>query len=168
MQVLWREEMSIDGGVVDDDHRHLVKIVNRFLAVNEGQSGVKVRELDYLIGDLTRYTVLHFEREEQIQLAIRFPFFQAHRREHEELRTRLSKIARSHKQIPRAGQRLPAGELTEIGTLLRDWLLNHILQADMLMKPYVEEMHKVSSRLRPFSDYLPHVAATRPRSPLSA
>lgn len=168
MPILWREEMSIDGGVVDDDHQHLVKIVNRFLAVNDGQPDVKARDLDYLIGDLTKYTVLHFEREEQIQLAIRFPFFQAHRREHEELRTRLSRIARSHKQMLRAGQRLPAGELTEIGILLRDWLLNHILQADMLMKPYVEDMHKVSLRLRPFSDYLPHVTATRSQSSLSA
>ena len=28
--IKWRDKLSIDNGVIDDDHRHLIEIINKF------------------------------------------------------------------------------------------------------------------------------------------
>lgn len=144
MSICWRFEMSIDRGIIDDDHKFLIRSVNRFSEM-VAQPHL-LCELPALLSGLQRYSQIHFDREEELQRCIHYPFHEAHRREHQDMVEQLTQIAagfeRNHLTDPRQA-------VSAVGALLRAWLIDHILKSDMLMRPYVREMASFGSQLAP-------------------
>jgi len=100
MTIQWREKMTIDDGVIDQDHKHLIDIINRF--EKTAQDGLTLNEGLEILFALKFYASTHFKREEQLQRLIDFPFFEAHKREHEELIEKLTEIIDELKRRRRA------------------------------------------------------------------
>lgn len=134
----WREKMSIDdGGVIDQDHRHLIEIINRFEKL--ASDGLDKDEATEILYALKFYTQTHFGREEQLQNLIDFPYADAHRHEHEELVKTLEDVIEHLKE---SNEEVLAALHGEISELLHHWLVGHILHSDLKMRMYVAHMKK--------------------------
>jgi hemerythrin-like metal-binding protein len=78
--IIWREAMSIDGGVIDRDHKALIAIINEF-----GDTLPFVGATDHLCNilfKLDKYANTHFRREEYLQKSMNFPEYEYHRLKH--------------------------------------------------------------------------------------
>jgi hemerythrin len=155
MAIQWRPEMKIDGAMIDDDHRHLIDIINRMERLAPGSPDPA--ELMDIVYALKLYAGTHFQREERLQRLVGYPEASGHHVEHADLLARLDPI------IGRAqGARSdPAGTHREVGQLLRAWLLQHIIKSDFKMRPYAEELRRHEADQVALRDALPGARAVR-------
>jgi len=136
--ITWRDKMSIDdGGVIDQDHKHLIEIINRFSKV--AADGLDTDEAAEILYALKFYTQTHFGREEQLQFLASFPYADAHHQEHADLIKTLEE-AIQHFRSSDVDQQIQVKQ--EIEEMLHDWLINHILHSDLKMRKYVDSMKK--------------------------
>ena len=144
----WRERMSVDdGGVIDQDHRHLIEIINRFNTLAaDGLDREEALEIAYA---LKFYTHTHFRREEHLQRLISFPFAEEHKHEHEMLIDRLDGVI-AHLNDDNVD--IDEQTYAEMTAMLRDWLIDHILENDLKMRPYVDRLKAASPGLGALSD----------------
>jgi len=150
MLIVWRDQMSVDGGLIDQDHRVLIGIINEFATTEPTASAIPA--LERILAKLDRYTQIHFEREEKLQRAIVYPYHEAHRRSHGDLIRQLSEVREELKA--KAAIAKPediAATHAKMGEFLHHWLIDHIIEADLRMKPYTAEIrshaHKLSRTL---------------------
>lgn len=136
MGIIWREAMSIDRGLIDEDHKWLISLVN---AVDEIKTGGTMQDdLSVNLGRLSAYTRLHFQREERLQVAVRFIYAKAHNLRHAVLLRDLDGIrAECDREIDPAPLLAFHGRVSDF---LHHWLVDHIIKTDVLMKPFVAEM----------------------------
>jgi hemerythrin len=150
MLIVWREQMSVDSGLIDEDHRSLIGIINEFAAAEAGPKAVPA--LARILTKLDHYTKTHFEREEGLQRAVDYPFRDAHRNAHKDLIRQLSEL-RARLKAEFAAKN--ADEIRAIhagmADFLHHWLIDHIIETDLRMKPYTKDMRtharKLSGRL---------------------
>lgn len=136
-------KLSIDNGVIDDDHRHLVELINNFIiGTAENVDNVYLVKT---LSALSEYTVNHFAREETLQKSVGFPFANAHHQAHQNLISTLGgfqNILNSRTDV--------ANVRAELCAMLKSWLLDHVGEQDARMRPYVEEMRGPSKKLPAF------------------
>jgi hemerythrin len=137
MSLAWREQLSVGNDLIDSDHKYLIEIIN------QAEQGLKTRCRESLMAaldNLSRYSACHFIREEAIAHAVGYPEASGLHTSHEGL---LAKLEQVRQEID-----LQGGEssLAHFGVLLREWLINHVIKEDMLMKPYLK---KFSPRFDP-------------------
>ncbi len=134
----WRDKMSIDGGgVIDQDHRHLIEIINRFEEL--AADGLDRGEATEILHALKFYTETHFGREEQLQNMINYPDAVDHHEEHRELMKALDDVIVHMAETSDDALDRVHGEMAH---LLHDWLIGHILHSDLKMRVYVDLMKK--------------------------
>lgn len=130
MPIEWRPAMSVDGGVIDDDHRRLLGIINSFERAHTTKWDVAT-----VLDDLKAYSIKHFRREEELQRQMGFPDADAHHDEHERLIGRLEQIVAAFDKAN--NENLPKF-IEHTTKLLHDWLVDHIISCDLKMKPYIK------------------------------
>ena len=146
--ITWREKMSIDdGGVIDQDHKHLIEIINRFSTI--AADGLDKDEAAEILYALKFYTQTHFGREEQLQNLVSFPYADAHHHEHADLIKHLDAAIQHFRDSTRVEQEQVR---REIEGMLHDWLINHILHSDLKMKMYVDAMKKYAPNFGALKD----------------
>jgi len=147
MAIEWREQLSIDGDVIDADHRHLINIVNRFESLAETFDDMS-QALEILMS-LRLHAKTHFEREEHLQRVSGYSFHDAHRQEHNELIRKLEGVIAQAENTDLRGLR----ELSkQTAQLLHDWLVDHIIRSDLRMKPFVAAMKTEARKLERLDD----------------
>jgi hemerythrin len=134
---MWRDEMSVDDGVIDADHKCLIALVNDVDLVGPGPA--MSAELTVILDRLSAYTRTHFDREERLQLATGFTYAQAHRARHRSLVRELDAMRAECETEP-------PEQMVAFHARLRDflfhWLRDHIVKADLLMKPFVPRIRR--------------------------
>jgi len=150
MTIQWREKMTIDDGVIDQDHKHLIDIINRF--EKTAQDGLTLNEGLEILFALKFYASTHFKREEQLQRLIDFPFFEAHKREHEELIEKLTEIIDELKTTQESTYNSVA---RHTAALLRDWLVNHVLHSDLRMKSFIDALREQGRDMEALASIVP-------------
>jgi hemerythrin len=142
-RIQWRDGMSVDRGMIDEDHRHLIDIINRFAGYMARGGGDAAGALD-ILSALKFYAATHFEREERLQRLAEYPESERHHHEHQGL------VATLHDIIART-RAIGAGDASavadELSLLLRRWLMEHIIQLDLRMKPYADRMRRLAADL---------------------
>ena len=136
MPLLWREEMAVGQADIDGDHRQLIAIINDFMNMVRRLPGDRVLH-ETLLG-LHDYAAMHFQREEAIQQACRFPLCEPHKREHQNLLTEIRTMARSY--FIDKTREVTKESLDETAQFLRHWLVDHIIKSDLPMR---EHLHKL-------------------------
>ncbi|MDR3368395.1 hemerythrin family protein [Rhodoferax sp.] len=137
MPIQWREQFSVGNDLIDSDHRYLLEIINKAeLCLKANQATL----LPPLLDELGHYGQMHFQREEQVAKAVGYPKSEQLHISHDALVEKL-KVVRS--QI---GDAWTKESVTHFTAFLRDWLLNHVIKEDMLMKPWLQ---KYSPRFDP-------------------
>ena len=146
MFIVWRDQMSVDGGLIDQDHRVLIGIINEFAGTDAAPAAIPA--LESILAKLDRYTQIHFEREEKLQRGIVYPFHEAHRRAHKDLIRQLSEV-REELKTKAATQSTDeiAAAHARMGEFLHHWLVDHIIEADLRMKPYTAEIRAQAHKL---------------------
>ncbi len=129
MSIQWRDSMSVSNIKIDEDHKHLISILNLMEEYLENPENTE--PILKTLAKLKIYTIEHFQREEILQLRIRYPKAAEHKRIHQTLVKELDAIIASVK-----AKGVTATKTDDISTLLRNWLINHVLQEDLPMKPY--------------------------------
>lgn len=130
MGLVWREQLSVGNDVIDSDHKHLIEIIN---LVERSLKTINRGELTVALGSLTRYSKEHFDREEKIASAAGYMQVSRLHQSHEQL---LKKIDQMQQEI---GEVWTASAVEHFTALLRDWLINHVIKEDLLLKPVLKK-----------------------------
>ena len=145
MPIQWRKEMAVDEAIIDEDHRFLIDIVNKFEAAISRRCDKCT--IDVGLKSLKHYSLEHFKREEDLQRAAQYTFYDAHSHEHRDLIKKLDGIiVRYHSASTGTDVEFVSKELSE---LLRDWLVKHIIQSDLRMRPFVTKMKVRREKMSP-------------------
>jgi hemerythrin-like metal-binding protein len=126
----WADDLVIDNGPIDQDHRQLVDLVNELhTATSQGcGQGVVARILD----DLIRYTQDHLQREEQLMASLDFPRLAQHKIGHDSFMDEIHDLRKKY----------DAGSITvasQLSTVLRDWLSLHIRRNDKELLTFLKK-----------------------------
>ena len=133
MALIWRDSMSVNNDSIDHDHRYLVCYLNTVELALQNP-----KEKEVLITSLTQlynYAYEHFMKEEIIQQKISYPDITSHRMEHKKLLEELMELKNKMKQEYNTEE--IEKRYDEIVSFLRHWLVDHVLNTDMLLKPYL-------------------------------
>ena len=128
-RLVWNDSLKIGHAVIDEDHRRLVAIANDVIGVKD-----PARELDTLkkaIHALADYMKGHFDREEAYQAAIGFKQADEHKAKHQAIIAEMNAMLRTSRDMVVLRDKLIS--------LVKTWVMAHIVQEDMKMKPAVYE-----------------------------
>lgn len=168
MSIQWRDDMAIDQGVIDQDHRALIAIINEFCEAKVDRN--ELPRLERIIAKLEHYAAAHFGREEALQRVVQYAYVDAHHHEHVDLIRQLGTIrgdllglhgeGRPPPPEASAPSSLSAAEPTpeaivrahaEVAEFLHHWLVDHIIKSDLRMKPYTAKMATHAQALSPLA-----------------
>ena len=131
MPIQWRKEMSIDGGLLDDDHKYLFKLINEFEQIMDTFESEKILEA---LKKLQYYTVTHFAKEESFMRSVETSkeAYNEHVGKHIKLKEIVNNaITVFEKEITIDKQ---ARIKDNILGLLQAWIVGHILKYDLPIK----------------------------------
>lgn len=135
MPLQWREQMSVNNLIIDQDHRYLLCLINTVeLSLRHPESTDHLR---IALEQLAQYAREHFDREERIQYAIKYSHYVEHKLAHQGLMERLAGL--TERILAERGDQHLSGDPAELTQLLRDWLLDHVLKEDMKLKPHLSQ-----------------------------
>ena len=129
----WADDMVIDEGPIDQDHRQLVELVNQLHTATTDGRGHEV--VEPILAQLIAYTAGHLQREEQLMAALQFPHLGAHKAGHDKFMHKIQALKAQY----------DAGSITvaaQLSTVLRDWLSLHIRRSDKEVKVLLQQRKK--------------------------
>jgi len=135
--IVWRDSFSIDGGVIDADHKALIAIINEFTALSGGIASLA--RLKACLAGLRKYTLDHFAREERVMRTIGYPNIDRHRKSHRDIVVVLDEIIADFRVKVTRSDNDHRDIHDRTRDLLRIWLVNHILSTDCDLRAYVED-----------------------------
>ncbi len=127
--ITWDRGFQFGLEAIDQQHRHLVDLVNQLHGAMRRRAGKTV--LATTLEELAHYTVQHFETEEQLMEASGYADLDGHRNLH----------AKLVDQVLDFQKRFDSGDATvsmDLMTFLRDWLLDHIDKVDRKYVPVLQ------------------------------
>lgn len=137
MGLQWREQLSVGNDLIDADHQRLIDIINQ---ADRGLQAMSRASLLTALEELDKYSRVHFSLEEKIAQAVGFPDLGHLHSSHMLLLETLNRIGQE------IGEHWDKPAADHFGQFLRDWLINHVIKEDMLLKPYLK---KYSPRFDP-------------------
>ena len=136
MAIIWRKGMSVGNSLIDHDHHFMINFINTVELIL--QDPVDKEMLMEVIEQLHEYSIGHFRREESIQRKIEYPQSINHKNSHSTLLSDLEKLKKEIKETKSEAEILDRS--TEIIAFLRNWLINHVLNEDMKLKPFLKKL----------------------------
>jgi len=120
--IKWEKNFEVGIDKIDAQHKVLVQIINDFISAKLEHKENEI--LGQTLSKLVDYTKTHFADEEKIMLEFHYFGLVEHKGQHNIL----------IKQIVQILQHLKSGSLAvneELFSLLRNWLLKHVLEHDI-------------------------------------
>ncbi len=119
----WNGALATGIKDIDDHHRKLIDLANR---LNEAtQRGEARSTIGSVLNELVDYTVFHFDFEEKLMKAAKYPDFARHQGEHKKL---VGDVLAQKAKFDQ-GSALSS----ELLSFIRDWLVNHIMKTDKVL-----------------------------------
>lgn len=127
----WTDDLSIGNASIDADHKKLIVMVNGLETMIKARDGFA---LPQALEQIEHYLNVHFINEEKIAQAVNFPF---------------GKNKLEHRYVLKEFQHMKAELIAKNGIwsdgaaehyshFLSDWITDHVLKEDMLMKPVLQ------------------------------
>ncbi len=133
MSLLWREQLSVGNNVIDVDHKYLIEIIN---SVEGCLKARRPADLAKALDNLEQYSRLHFVREELIASAAGYTLTPHLNESHQALLAQLDHI---RGEIDAMGHEWSTETVDHFVRFLHDWLINHVIKEDLLMKPVLQK-----------------------------
>lgn len=128
--IVWKKEYSIGVEEIDEQHKKLLDIANKFISAK-----VEGREFEVLketFVNLVEYTKIHFATEEQHMINNNYYGYEEHKRQHQVLIGQVKRILENfHKEQSRATE--------DLLTLLKNWLVKHMIDHDKQYGKFLED-----------------------------
>lgn len=125
----WTEKLSVGVGVLDDDHKRLVAMVNELY--DAMQAGHGKETLGRILNDLVHYTKVHFAREEKFFAETSYPAIAVHKQEHDALTQQVLDVQQKYMAGASAALSI------DVLRFLKTWLVNHIQGSDQKYRPHL-------------------------------
>lgn len=116
-RLVWKDDYSIDGDLIDRQHRRLFEIFNDYSEDHAEGEGREATEA--VLRALAAYADEHFDREEELMEEKGYPELEEHRKEHERFKADLSQRVVDFQE----GDAMAAVKVMQD---VRQWLFNHI------------------------------------------
>jgi hemerythrin-like metal-binding protein len=128
----WRPTYSVGDDSIDAQHKQIVRLINELYFILHARAEGNRKKVREVLDQLVRYTVTHFQHEEQVLQKCGYPDLENHKALHVQLKRRT------------AAMRSSINLITERDMLgyLKDWWSNHILEQDKSYEPFI---HSVAS-----------------------
>ncbi|MBN2651922.1 MAG: bacteriohemerythrin [Spirochaetales bacterium] len=139
--VLWSEIMAVNIEDIDDQHKHLVEIINRLF--NAIISKDSEHDLDSIFVELKDYVYTHFKFEETLMQKSGYPGLIEHQKIHRNFEQGTNLLYEEYKQNG------PTAELLlKLQNDLLGWLINHILHVDRKAGLFINDFLNKQKRNR--------------------
>jgi len=126
----WDDSYSVNSGLLDDHHKLLFNLFNRYCDALHRREGIKA--LADLFAEVIEYADTHFRVEEILMQRSGYPFIKSHKQAHGFLLHRAQRLlARIN-----SGDQVACDQAAEF---IRNWLEKHIRGVDAQYAPYVAE-----------------------------
>lgn len=125
----WTDKLSVGVGVLDDDHKRLVGLVNELYDAMQSGRGRDV--LGRILNELIKYTQMHFAREEKFFAQTGYAAARGHKQEHDTLTGQVLDVQRRYAAGPSAALSL------DVLQFLKNWLINHIQGSDQKYRTHL-------------------------------
>jgi hemerythrin len=133
MSLIWRDQMSVGNNVIDSDHRYLFDLIN---SVEKNLKTGNQNGLSESLNELSKYSEAHFDSEEKIAHAVGYSQATKLKQSHQDL---LRKLDQMRTEISGIEYQWTLEKMDKFTQLLRDWIINHVIKEDMLMKPLFQK-----------------------------
>lgn len=130
----WVEELAIDHGPIDNEHRKLVSLVNDMHAAAQHPNNHAI--VGERMAELVFYTQDHLLNEEEVMATLGFPGLEEHKQSHIVFLARLHAMQTDFHQ----GDKTSASELL---VLLKNWLSVHIRDADSELRDFLGDVEQI-------------------------
>jgi hemerythrin len=127
-QIPWKEQFKIGVKEIDDQHRHLLDIINQIIVSIETKSEWKTTSS--ILDSLINYAYNHFSTEERYMMESGYPELLWHVGLHLEF---IKKVFSMSEEVTLKG---PVVE-REMLSYMTSWYTNHVLGADRKYMPYL-------------------------------
>ena len=124
--ISWDPSYSVGITVLDDDHKHLIHLINQLESASNYYTGSEFEEK--ALQEVVDYTKYHFEREEKLMKDNNYPDFENHSKTHMKMIIKVNQVVEDYKNNPNYA-------INDTVKFLRDWLINHICKTD---REYIE------------------------------
>ncbi len=131
MGLFWSEQLSIGNAMIDSEHKKLLSMINDVEHAIRTRDGAALLQSFKLLEDGVR---LHFLNEEKLARAINYPFIQ-NKPEHQYVQNEFQHI--KDELIDQNGV-WSESAAEYYSHFLSEWMIGHILDEDMLMKPLLQ------------------------------
>ena len=131
----WDEMLSVGNTCIDNDHHHLIELLNHLHTAVGENKGPDIQES--VLSDLIEYTQEHFKREEHMMQAIHYTGLANHKDEHDKLT----------REVLEMQLKFVAGETnlsSELMMFLFDWLFEHIMKQDKTLAQSIQDAKAVA------------------------
>lgn len=152
---VWKDIYSVGNSTIDNQHKKLFEIANRFSNAYEQNQGRQV--LGGIFQELLEYTRFHFEDEERLMREANYPDYPQHKANHEKLVNVVLNLKKNFEQ----GE---AGIEQRIMDFIKMWLNGHILGMDRNYRAHVSDASAVDQQVLAGSAN-PQLARPRPKRP---
>ncbi|MBZ4642491.1 MAG: hemerythrin-like metal-binding protein [Deferribacteraceae bacterium] len=131
MKIFWTDDLSVGFKAIDDQHKTLINIINKFAnALLEGEGA---ESIESVVNFLDLYTKVHFATEEKYMDAFNYPDIAIHKSEHkklidyiDELQSKVYTNINNHKLA------------LDLCNELKDWYVNHIGKIDKTLGSFLK------------------------------
>lgn len=127
--IKWKDEYSIGIKLIDVQHKHIFEIGNNAYELLKNDLSLdKYSKIVQVVEDLRQYTKYHFKCEEEYMLGIHYENYDNQKMEHDNFIKKIYSF--NVNKLDQSQDKYIEGLLY----LIIDWILNHILQKDKLIK----------------------------------
>lgn len=131
MALEWTERLSVGNALIDSEHENLIDMINSVEhALRAGNQPALLSAFKQLADGVR----LHFMNEEKIAQAIRFPF-DHHHGTHQYLQKELQYM---REELESKSGMWSEGAVEHFSRMLGNWIMDHIVGEDMLLKPALQ------------------------------
>ncbi len=135
-QIIWDDSFSVNNDEIDNQHKKWIEIYNYMDFVMCSES-YHVPDRLKALKAMKDYTQYHFSFEEEYLYKINYPYLIGHRRIHKEfdnlIYTYYRKVLENEIVLN-----------SEVISILKEWIFNHILNEDKQYKLYLEVENKLT------------------------
>lgn len=123
--IIWTDDFLIGIGELDYEHRGLIANINELHLELRGENDIqRIRDT---LGSILARLQAHFALEEHVMAAHNYPHFAEHKAEHDLLLDEYTEHMIKFWSNPNPDDR------NALETVLRQWIVNHILTSDKKM-----------------------------------
>lgn len=119
----WKSEMSVGVAILDEDHKRIMKMINKLHAAMMDGSSKKI--MGEILHNMIVYINLHFESEEDLFDQTGYGGAEDQKQQHAGMRAKTLSMNQKFNEAPDSVRPV------EILVFLKDWWIDHIMNKDM-------------------------------------